>query len=551
MLKQLILANFKSFGERQVIPLAPITLIFGANSAGKSSILQSLLLLKQTLEMNDDEVVLSPSGPLVDLGGYRDLVHAHDPKRHPEIGVLFDGEGYPPSGIGWSKYSASGDLLNAGPVRDWGISIRNEGVGWSFEYKLNRGVIEIERISGFLGHPDVEAFHIVSLPTPLQIGSDGGTIRLNSDHPFWRSIWKSNPEARGALANELRSLLSSARAGSDDARRRLDRLASFHLLSTDPKVTERAFVRIDELLGALESPDHQAFCDEVGKYLTCGVATKGFLPVEEYDNWHFTGSEVARPSLLDKLCDLDIPTEIEGWSDYLKMSLEGLEYLGPARRSPRRFNTFDGSRSWSTGSSGERAPDLLFRAPVVVDRANRLLTEMGVNYQIRVHRPRAAAFKGMYAVELIDGTNGITVGLGDTGYGIGQILPIIIASIVRATGDGSTVLIEQPELHLHPRLQAELGTVFAEAIQPTPRSQSSFPPIQFLIETHSEHLILRLQRLVREGKLNSDDLSVIYVTKGEGGSVCQHLRLDEEGDFIDPWPEGFFEEGFHEMFASR
>jgi predicted ATPase len=105
----------------------------------------------------------------------------------------------------------------------------------------------------------------------------------------------------------------------------------------------------------------------------------------------------------------------------------------------------------------------------------------------------------------------------------------------------STLLIEQPEIHIHPRLQAELGSLLAECIKPPFENQ-------FIIETHSEHLILRLQKLIRKGELKPEDISVIYVDRGTEGSKCLHLRLDEEGDFIDEWPGGFFEEDFNEIF---
>ena len=101
-------------------------------------------------------------------------------------------------------------------------------------------------------------------------------------------------------------------------------------------------------------------------------------------------------------------------------------------------------------------------------------------------------------------------------------------------------MVEQPEIHLHPRLQAEFGSFLADCIK-------SKQGNQFIIETHSEHLILRLQRLVREGILKPQDISVIFVSKKPGGAKAQCLELDENGDFIDDWPGGFFPERLKEL----
>ena len=90
MLREYRLTNFKAFGETVTIPIRPLTLIFGANSSGKSSILQSLLLLKQTLEeAKNPNTALLPKGSLVDLGTYRDFVHRHETERDFEFGARF------------------------------------------------------------------------------------------------------------------------------------------------------------------------------------------------------------------------------------------------------------------------------------------------------------------------------------------------------------------------------------------------------------------------------------------------------------------------------
>ena len=130
--------------------------------------------------------------------------------------------------------------------------------------------------------------------------------------------------------------------------------------------------------------------------------------------------------------------------------------------------------------------------------------------------------------------------LHDVGFGVSQLLPIIVQSL---TKEPQTILLEQPELHIHPRLQADLGNLFAEGALERQK--------QFIIETHSEHLVLRLQRLVREGKLFPEEISILYVSPGGEGSVVTPLRLDEDGDFIDEWPDGFFPERLREIFPDK
>ena len=112
------------------------------------------------------------------------------------------------------------------------------------------------------------------------------------------------------------------------------------------------------------------------------------------------------------------------------------------------------------------------------------------------------------------------------------------------------IAIEQPELHLHPALQAELADVFIESALGENKNT-------FLIETHSEHLILRLLKRIRQttGGLNTklppvrpEDVAILFVQPTENGSVVQHLRVDQHGRLLDDWPGGFFEESFNELF---
>lgn len=150
-------------------------------------------------------------------------------------------------------------------------------------------------------------------------------------------------------------------------------------------------------------------------------------------------------------------------------------------------------------------------------------------------------------ITLHDIENNVDLGLKDVGVGVSQLLPIIVASVAN---NGSNILIEQPELHVHPALQADIGDLFIEGMNINKNS--------YLIETHSEHLILRMLRRIRETtrnegieeslKLLTAELGVYYISPDESGSKVIQVELTEDGDFKGYWPRGFFADRSKELF---
>ena len=150
-------------------------------------------------------------------------------------------------------------------------------------------------------------------------------------------------------------------------------------------------------------------------------------------------------------------------------------------------------------------------------------------------------------LKLIDVTKNVEVTHRDVGIGISQVLPVL----VMAYGSSDKLLaIEQPEIHLHPALQAELADVFIESALGERKNT-------FILETHSEHLILRLMRRMREtyqGKntglyqVTPADVSVLYVEPDGTRSIIRDMPLNELGELVKSWPGGFFEEGLREQF---
>ena len=129
---------------------------------------------------------------------------------------------------------------------------------------------------------------------------------------------------------------------------------------------------------------------------------------------------------------------------------------------------------------------------------------------------------------------------GDVGFGISQLLPIVVQAI---GGTNSTICVEQPEIHVHPHLQGHIADLLIEAALKGPKNQ-------LVVETHSEHIMLRIQSRLRAKEIKPDEIKVLYIDTDEDGLArIVPLSLDEHGGFIDEWPEGFFEERFHEIFG--
>ena len=223
---------------------------------------------------------------------------------------------------------------------------------------------------------------------------------------------------------------------------------------------------------------------------------------------------------------------VEDMSLAVRRELESIVYLGPLRRKPERDYVWNKSKPGEVGVDGHKAIDVLLASTLlrgedrseITDRVSYWLKRMKVAEKLEV---RQIGRSSRY--EVVIHRDGVIANLRDVGIGISQVLPVLTVAYFAPAG--STILLEEPEIHLHPLAQSVLAELFVEV--------SKERKVQFIVETHSEHLFRRMQTLVAKEETKVSDCAMYFVEKGERGAELRLLNLDEYGRLTN-WPDHFF-----------
>ena len=606
MLTRIELENFKAVGERVRVELKPITLLFGANSSGKSTILQALHYAYELFVRGNANVSSTTrGGETVNLGGFRSFVHGQSTGTAARIRLDFKIDGdlldqleafsgldedmYPEGEAGFDAFDELrvpfSKFARGGPGP--GQKLNPRSGGQAIFGAGGRVRIPAEPYSSFLR----------ALTTDVSRESRHASVEATVR---W-SAMRGTAVVERYRVRLNRKPLATIEASSDGKNARLTKLNLKHpLFSGEQYVAEGEdpFFTLGEVIGG------DILFSERGGIPVGG--TLGAMPVRPSAMW-FQAPGFIEPAHWLEFSRL-LRLLLAGPLEVLREMLEGFRYLGPLRCIPPRsyeaLSIPDESR-WANGmaawewlrvdgalrsatsewlSDPERLNTgyrlrLRDLAPlgVVVD-AMKERSQRGARRGGKVRsktadvdqelvdaiRKQVAASPGVVRSELVlrpvEGSHAETLNLHphDVGVGISQVVPVVAAALANSvtTLDGSTartslVMIEQPELHIHPAMQVALGDLFISACKSR----------QFLIETHSEHLVLRLLRRIREtatsgvskgpdkAKVYPKDIAVYFLEVPGGGQLAlTPLRVDELGEFIDAWPRGFFQERLEEVF---
>lgn len=507
MLERLSIANFKAFSGCQDIKFAPITLIYGPNSSGKSSIIHSIMLLKQTVTRPNSHGGLVSNGEYIDLGDFSSMVHGHDLNR--SISLKFS---YTPT--------------KKAPFSEFELDVFGKKRRREYELKYNylegekdhKGFSYLQSIKITVNNEDDRA---VLFTTNLKSSLPRIVDEIKSD------ILLLNNSISACLENDKPKLVtrldalkkkSAARKIAAAKTFSFSNQAAWSAASEYLKGRPRSSSKDADISKAL---DYVSFRSDIN-YATPSMAMieskKGpAIDVDSLIYLNFAFSSLARD---------------------LKEKFSSVTYLGPLRSHPSRFYAPKTDQNDSVGKQGENVARFIYERPEIKDDINNWFSLFDVPYEISSEGIGNDVSGPVICLQLKDKRTGFIVGPSDVGFGIGQMLPVIVEGLVR---DDSVICIEQPEIHLHPRLQANLANFFVHTCDSN----------QWIIETHSESLMLRLQAMIARGELDKEKVAIYYVEPtAEGGEIIQ-IRLDSEGDFIDAWPEGFFEERLKEKFGAR
>ena len=438
MLTHIRMKNFKSWADSGEVVLAPLTGFFGTNSSGKSSLLQMLLLLKQTIGRGE-VLFFGDESSLVNLGSFNEAIFRYN---------------------------------------------RDETILLEFASKLQEPFkIEIpeENLGEYRSYP----------PYQIDNFTFSTAVREKADSLIVESL---SYEVDEASNSHLRYFTGH-------------RFPIFGVtwedgILSDYRGQEVGSVRIKNCYGA--SPP---------------------------------GPQPSQKILAQ-------------FSSAFERQFSHVYYLGPARVTPQRCYHWEGTHSQDTGQWGDKAIDALLSARVkrlkthyneksfqIEERVSEWLRDMALAHAFSLESSDNGDGRD-YEVRIKKDSVSPEVTLVDMGYGLSQFLPVLV--LCYYAPEGSTLILEQPGIHLHPKVQSQLADLLIEVV--TERN------LQVLVESHSEHLLNRLQRRIAEEQISVDKTALYFCRNERGVSACERLEIDEFGNIAN-WPENFFGDEMGDLLA--
>lgn len=558
MIEKITLENFKGIGCETTIRLGPLTLLFGGNSSGKSTVLHAIAYAKEIFERHfcdADKTVLG--GDSLDLGGFTEMVHGHDPKR--KIRMRFD-------------FSNEGNIFKhlEGAISD-----------------MKKFWIQI-----VIGIPDNE-----DSSYPRVLSYQTGSVDDNGDVPFIELEYCPSDSKHPLCLGRVRRLNLELPAIEQD-RELFESLIPAHKQFAFPTAEDNFECEDNHKNECVIPAESFVYIFNVKDAMPIGLASQPFLPGEPVP----TSSRIPPEDREDQEKDYTVHYHIEHMIfrpfNALSHHLHNAMYIGPIREIPDRnfvlsritknplaevtemnvsrwakgLGAYDillslREKEWrqiNTDLSGKKDEHLDTGYELVYIPPNYELSYLTeANRERELILPDNGYFSPHFTSWLLspefdkkyfprsewfglfDIKRKVLVQLHNVGVGLSQVIPIIIGL---AREDYQLQLLEQPELHLHPKQQAAVGDLLIHAVK---------SGRQIIAETHSIHLVLRILRRIQENfkrgfetseSFVHSNLMIQFADATDGRTSFLEIAIGKDGEFLQPWPDDFFDQEFKERF---
>lgn len=479
MIKEINLENFKGFKDLKNINLRPITILTGTNSCGKSSILQSILLLKQTIESKSLNQTLLLNGRFVHLGNFENIIYGKNKDRSVKIGLSYK----------VSKHEFSGSSQSGLPLNflfrhilsDASFNLPNAEYFVNYYVWIKKN--ETIRTKTHIKPTIIEKF-------TLEIN-----VKAATDNEFTESYFEGN-------------IVNGENVYNCNWK-----------LPDDNKITYKQ--------------GSEKF----------NIKFLNLVP---------NSFEINNPKLYNDNNNVGVYFYI--LNELMKHVFSSVSYVGPLREEPSRRYIYE-DEVIEIGTKGENAAfiflsendRLINNAYFFDEEENKFYIErnltLGKAVNVWNDLFNIKNFRPEHLQEVIrlnlDSSNSedTRVNIADVGFGVSQIFPIILEGL--RIKEGSTLLLEQPEIHLHPKVQMQLADYFISL---------AMSKKNLIIETHSEHIINRLVRRILEDNesILKDLVSIYFIEPSNEGSKFIPIEINEENGLIN-WPEDFFDQNATEQ----
>lgn len=619
MLTEWSIGNFKSFSGNTTLPLAPITILAGSNSSGKSSIIQSILLIKQTLQYAPVTRPIGLNGPLLKLGRFDDIKNTTNPSPDISIGWVLDelqSYRFSPGGIP-SRYMYYPGADN--PLR----------ATYSLSFGVNKSVAK----RGNRDNPGAELLQLQPTLTALSLkvdideekgprsasvnlakknlnSTDADTSLDKYDLHFPYTAKRIDPLTRDSITGrrpensligaDLRHFFPFRFGFYYNQRKYFSQKVSEYLVTpnanlrfVEPEITE--YVLPSEVISLL--------VDHVGEFKPIDGDATRFVPraprlsdaMAGWKSRRWTAKEFARSlddlfrhssrarqalrhSLIERQEDVQhlifelgsnlsekgfqsgVSHDFSAAAEHIQNFFQtGIYYLGPLRDEPRPIYPLEALiNPKDVGYRGEHTAAVLdLHRETLVEcfkssDASMLIGAKKAKLPLQQAVQDWLSYLGVaeavsttdlgkigHQLQVSVDQNGKSHDLTNVGVGVSQLLPIVVMSLLANTP--SLLVFEQPELHLHPKVQARLADFFFSL---------SLLGKQCLLETHSEYLVERFRLRIAQapGEALNEKVKIYFTQKIEGKTVCSEVRLSKYGAVLD-WPDDFFDQSESETEA--